>query len=75
MTLCAGTILVWLGSDSFGPDTIEAVLIGNPMAAALSIMEIGGFQHYDLIPDNWWIVGTAIAVLHCECGSFERVSS
>lgn len=61
--LCAGSMLFWLGGDIFGHDTIRSLLVINPMAAALSIMEIRGFENYDLIPANWWIMGTATAVL------------
>jgi ABC-type transport system involved in multi-copper enzyme maturation permease subunit len=61
--LCVGTMLFWLGGDTFGHDTIKTLLVVNPMAAALSIMEIRGFENYDLVPANWWIMGTATGVL------------
>jgi ABC-type transport system involved in multi-copper enzyme maturation permease subunit len=61
--LCVGTMLFWLGGDTFGHDTIKTLLVVNPMAAALSIMEIRGFENYDLVPANWWIMGTTIGVL------------
>jgi ABC-type transport system involved in multi-copper enzyme maturation permease subunit len=60
----AGTMLVWLGRDfPFSHSTVEAALIANPMAAAFSAIEIGGFQKYDLLPGNWWFLGIASAAM------------
>jgi hypothetical protein len=59
---CAGTMLVWLGRDApFGHSTVEAALITNPLAAALSVIEMPGFTEYDLVPGNWWLLGYASA--------------
>jgi hypothetical protein len=58
--LCAGTMLVWLARDApFGHSTVEAMLTTNPLATALSAMEMPGFTEYDLVPANWWFVGYA----------------
>ena len=61
--LCGGTMLFWLGGEAFSHQTIEFLLMSNPMAAALSIMEVRGFENYDLIPANWWIMGTATVAM------------
>ena len=51
-------VLVWLGRDSpFGHATVEAALSFSSVAAALSVIQMPGFQHYELIPINWWIMG------------------
>lgn len=56
--ICAGTMLVWLGRDApFGHSTVQAALLINPMAAALSLAEMPGFAQYNLVPANWWITG------------------
>jgi hypothetical protein len=52
--------LIWLGRDApFGHDTVEAALTLNPVAAALSVIRMPGFQDYELIPGNWWFLGVA----------------
>ena len=57
--LC-GPMLVWLGRDApFGHAVVEKILIASPLAAALSVMEVRGFSHYDLLPLNWWVIGVA----------------
>ncbi len=62
VTLCAGTMLIWLGRDArFGHRTVETILSFNPMAAALHVIELPGFEQYQLIPANWWIIGTLSA--------------
>lgn len=56
--ICAGTMLVWLARGApFGHSTVEAVLTTNPLATALSAMEMPGFIEYNLVPANWWFVG------------------
>jgi ABC-type transport system involved in multi-copper enzyme maturation permease subunit len=61
--LCAGTMLVWLGRDApFGHATVQAALVTNPLAAALSVIEMPGFTQYNLVPGNWWFLGYASAV-------------
>src|SRR5690606_12335327 len=62
VTLCAGTMLFRLGRDArFGHRTVEAILSVNPMAAALHVIELSGFEQYQLVPANWWIMGTLSA--------------
>ena len=58
LSICALPLLVWLGRDApFGHKTVETVLTINPIAAALSVIRMPGFQNYSLIPSNWWILG------------------
>lgn len=58
LTLCAGTLLFWLAEDApFTTQTVEAVLMVNPLAAAMSLLSAPGFDQYDLVPMNWWVVG------------------
>ncbi len=58
LAICGLPLLVWMGRDApFGHDTVEAVLCFNPIAAALSVIRMPGFQHYVLIPANWWFLG------------------
>ncbi|MEO2032748.1 MAG: ABC transporter, partial [Planctomycetaceae bacterium] len=62
--ICVGTLLVWLGRDApFGHSTVEVALMINPLAAALSIINTPGFGEYNLLPANWWILGTLCVVL------------
>ena len=64
ITLCAGTLLIWMGQDApFGFSTVQAALLINPMAAALNVIETPGFETYRLVPGNWWIIGTATVLL------------
>ena len=59
--LIAGTILIWLGRDSvFTKQTVETVLMVNPLATALALIKSPGFAEYrNLVPANWWILGGA----------------
>jgi hypothetical protein len=62
VAVSAGTLLVWLGRDApFGHDFVERVLVANPLAAALSVIEMPGFTQYNLVPANWWFLGYASA--------------
>lgn len=64
LTLMSGTTLVWLGRDApFGHNTVEAILTLNPLAAALSVIGAPGFTQYQLIPANWWVMGSLSACL------------
>jgi ABC-type transport system involved in multi-copper enzyme maturation permease subunit len=63
LTVCAGPLLVWMGRDApFGRATVEAALIVNPVAAALSVIRAPGFQEYNLVPGNWWFLGISSAM-------------
>jgi ABC-type transport system involved in multi-copper enzyme maturation permease subunit len=58
VALCGGTMLFWLGQDApFSRQTVEYVLMANPLAGALNMMDVPGFTDYQLVPANWWIVG------------------
>ncbi|MDB5391962.1 MAG: family transporter protein [Planctomycetaceae bacterium] len=63
LLVCGAPLLIWLGRDApFGHDTVETVLLINPVAAALSVIRLNGFRDYQLIPGNWWFLGIASAV-------------
>ncbi len=75
--LCGGTTLIWLGRDApFGHAVVENALRFNPMLAALSIIETPGFENYNLVPANWWIIGGAtlllLVVLHIQTWRLTR---
>jgi ABC-type transport system involved in multi-copper enzyme maturation permease subunit len=60
LALCGGPLLIWLGREStFGHYFVEDVLRFNPLAAAMSVMEVPGFKQYHLLPGCWWYVGGA----------------
>lgn len=62
LLIVAATMLVWVGRDApFSHGTVQAALSVNPLAAALSVVRVSGFQEYNLVPTNWWIVGWASA--------------
>lgn len=64
LTVCVGPLLVWLGRDApFGHKTVQAVLMIDPVAAALQASETPGFTQYELLPANWWVVGSACVAL------------
>jgi hypothetical protein len=64
MTVCVGPLLVWLGREApFGHGVVEGVLTVNPVAAALQAAAMPGFAQYELLPANWWIIGSACLVL------------
>lgn len=63
LLVCGAPLLIWLGRDApFGHDTVEAALVINPVASALSVIRLAGFRDYQLIPGNWWFLGIASAV-------------
>jgi ABC-type transport system involved in multi-copper enzyme maturation permease subunit len=60
--LCAGTLLIWLGENApFNPTLVENVLVVNPLATALSLIQAPGFAGYNLLPANWYVVLTICA--------------
>jgi ABC-type transport system involved in multi-copper enzyme maturation permease subunit len=62
--VCVVPLLVWLGREApFGHATVQAILTIDPVAAALSACKTPGFTQYDLLPANWWIIGSACGVL------------
>jgi ABC-type transport system involved in multi-copper enzyme maturation permease subunit len=64
LAVCAVPFLVWLGREApFGHATVQAVLSIDPVAAALQAAEMPGFTIYELLPLNWWIIGSACVAL------------
>ncbi len=64
LAVCAGPLLFWLGRDApFGHRTVEAVLLIDPLAAALNASNNPGFTPYELLPAHWWVLGGACVVL------------
>lgn len=64
LAVCMGPLLVWLGREApFGHKTVAAVLTIDPVAAALQAADMPGFTQYDLLPANWWVVGSACVAL------------
>ena len=63
ISICVLPMLVWMGRDApFGHDTVEAALSLSSIAAAFSVVQLSGFEHYDLIPANWWFLGICSAL-------------
>ena len=61
--VCAGTMIVWMGRGApFGHSTVEAALLINPMAAALSLAGMPGFTEFTLVPASWKITGCASVI-------------
>jgi len=66
LTLCAGTMLAWLGlNNPFSLETVAAVLTVNPVAAALELIETPNFENLNLVPRTWYVmlVGCAVSVV------------
>ena len=64
LAICLGPFLFWLGRDApWGHGTVQAALVINPVAAALRAANTPGFTDYELLPANWWIIGTASLAL------------
>ncbi|HEY7312317.1 MAG TPA: ABC transporter permease subunit [Gemmataceae bacterium] len=64
LAVCVAPLLVWLGREApFGHTTVRAALLINPVAAALQAADTPGFVSYELLPINWWIIGSACMVL------------
>lgn len=64
LTVCGGPLLIWLGREApFTHMTVEMVLLADPLAAALAAAEMPGFRTYDLLPANWWLIGSACMLL------------
>lgn len=58
IAICVLPMLVWMGRDApFGHNTVEAALSLSSVAAAFSVVQMSGFEHYELIPANWWFMG------------------
>ena len=76
LTVCALPLLIWMGRDApFGHSTVEAFLKMNPIAAALCVIRMPGFQNYSLIPANWWFLGIfSVLSLFVLIGQTYRIS-
>jgi ABC-type transport system involved in multi-copper enzyme maturation permease subunit len=62
--VCVAPLLVWLGREApFGHGTVERALIVSPVATALNASDTPGFATYELLPVNWWIIGSACLAL------------
>jgi len=64
LTICLGPLLIWLGRGApFGPRTVEVALLMSPVAAALQAAGTPGFATYQLLPANWWLIGSSSVAL------------
>jgi ABC-type transport system involved in multi-copper enzyme maturation permease subunit len=64
LTICMGPLLFWLGREApWGHSTVQAALSIDPVAAALQAAHTPGFTQYELLPLNWWIIGSACVAL------------
>jgi ABC-type transport system involved in multi-copper enzyme maturation permease subunit len=64
LTICVGPLLLWLERETpFGHQTVTVGLTLSPVAAALQASGTTGFAQYQLLPTNWWIIGSACLVL------------
>ncbi|MCA9248027.1 MAG: ABC transporter permease [Planctomycetales bacterium] len=60
IAMLGGTAIVWILRDApFGHALVERVLLFNPLAAALSVIEMPGFAEYRLLPESWHISAVA----------------
>ena len=58
--VCVVPLLVWLGRDApFGHQVVRTALVLDPVAAALCAADTLDFRGYDLVPANWWVMGSA----------------
>lgn len=56
-TLTGLPLLIWLGRDApFGFRIVQAALVVDPIASALSFMQPGSFHQYQLLPANWYFL-------------------
>jgi ABC-type transport system involved in multi-copper enzyme maturation permease subunit len=64
LAVCVGPMLIRLGQEApFGRATVEAALSIDPVAAALQASDMPGFAQYQLLPLNWWVIGSACVAL------------
>ena len=76
MILFLGPMLIWLAREApFGHDTVQTMLLVNPMGAALSVMEAPGFTQYELLPAAWWVAGyLSVGLLLLLCAQVWRLT-
>lgn len=64
VAVCVAPLLIWLGREApFGHRTVELALTIDPIAAALRASDTPGFTAYQLLPMNWWLIGSMSVVL------------
>jgi ABC-type transport system involved in multi-copper enzyme maturation permease subunit len=64
LAVCLAPLLIWLGREApFGHTTVQAALLVDPVAAALQAADAPGFRNYELLPFNWWFIGSTCVVL------------
>src|SRR5262249_40359521 len=64
LAVCGGPLVIWLAREApFGHAAVESALTIDPVAAALQASGMRGFTQYELVPANWWIIGSACVVL------------
>ncbi len=58
-------LLFWLAQDApFGHQTVERILMLDPIAATLTVINAPGFTSYQLIPGNWiFLVAASFAAI------------
>lgn len=65
LLIFGGTMIVWANQGSpFSHQFVENVLTINPMAGALNVMQVDGFESFNLIPRTWWATGIACVLLY-----------
>lgn len=73
ISMCVGTLVVWLGQGSlFGPELVAKVLVVNPVATGLALMRVPGFEDYALSMNgvDWW--SSLVGVLPVSMRSFVK---
>ena len=61
--ICCLPMLIWMGRGApFGHDVVEAALSFSSIAAAFSEIRMPEFEHYELVPANWWFMGIGSVV-------------
>lgn len=65
LLIFAGTMVFWanLGAP-FSHDFVQQVLSLNPMAGALNVMQVSGFEDFELVPRTWWVTGISCIALY-----------
>lgn len=66
LSICCLPMLIWMGRDApFGHDVVETALSFSSIAAAFSVIRMPDFEHYNLVPANWWFmgIGTVVSLL------------
>lgn len=60
---CVLTLLPWLGEGGmFSTTVVERILMVNPLATALSILDLPGMGQYTLRIGNWYFMGATSVV-------------